>query len=231
MIPVQPAKTLALDTSTPRGSVALLRGAEVAAELRICSPDTHSSRLLRAIDFLLSTLGWELSNLDLIACGIGPGSFTGIRIGLSTALGLAQSLSIPFAGISGLDALASEVSFVGTAIGVAMDAQRGQIYYAEYSSESGKLRRTRRPRLWSPADLEIDVSGRHDLFLVGDAARSISGSSRKGPRVIPADLYIAGGIGRLALRRKRIWCKGEFLKAEPLYIRPPDAWKSRKPKV
>jgi tRNA threonylcarbamoyladenosine biosynthesis protein TsaB len=231
MIADQPTKTLALDTSTLRGSVAVLLGAEVVAELRICSPDTHSSRLLRAIDFLLSTLGWELSNLDLIASGIGPGSFTGIRIGLSTALGLAQSLSIPFAGISGLDALASEVAFVNAAIGVAMDAQRGQIYYAEYSSEATKLQRTRRPRLWSPADLEKAVSRRHDLYLVGDAARSICGSSRKGPRVIPADPYLAGGIGRLALRRKRSWRRGEFLTAEPLYIRPPDAWKSKKPKV
>jgi tRNA threonylcarbamoyladenosine biosynthesis protein TsaB len=231
MIPVQKTKTLALDTSTPRGSVALLLGTEVVGELRICSGDTHSARLLRSIDFLLSTAGWQLSSIDLVASGIGPGSFTGIRIGLATALGLAQSLHVPFSGISGFDALASETAFLEGDIGVVLDAQRKQIYYAEYHSRGGKLHRTRRPALWHPEDLQSVVSKRRNLFLVGDAARTFCEPSVKWPRLVPADLYLAGGIGRMALRRKRLWRKGEFLTAEPLYIRPPDAWKPRKPKV
>jgi tRNA threonylcarbamoyladenosine biosynthesis protein TsaB len=232
MIPDQAMKTLALDTSTSRGSVALLRGIELVGELRICSSDTHSARLLRAVDFLVSTSGWDLADLELIASGIGPGSFTGIRIGLATALGLAQSLSLPFAGISGLDALAHEVSFLEGDIGVVMDAQRRQVYYAEYHSAAGRLRRSRKPSLWYPEELENIIRRRHDLNLVGDAARHFCAASREpGPKFIPVDLYLAGGIGRLAIRRKRSWRRGEFLTAEPLYIRPPDALKPRKPKV
>src|SRR5262245_54040453 len=70
-------KILALDTSTARGSVALLDDRSVAAEFRLHSLETHSARLLRSIDFLLSSAGWQLSDLDLVASGIGPGSFTG----------------------------------------------------------------------------------------------------------------------------------------------------------
>ena len=223
---LQLMRILALDTSTLRGSVALLRGTELAGELRITSLETHSARLLRSIDFLLGTVGWKLSDLDLIAAGIGPGSFTGIRIGLATALGLAQSLKLPFSGISGLDALALQVSFLEATVGVVMDAQRSQLYYAEYHCRRGKVRQLRRPALLYPADLERNLGRRH-LYLVGDAALGLFErlkSSRAGwPRTIAADLFLACSIGRLALDRKRSWRLGEFLTAEPLYIRPPDA--------
>ena len=221
-------KILALDTSTLRGSVALLQGPELAGELRIASMETHSARLLRSVDFLLATVGWKLSDLNLIAAGIGPGSFTGIRIGLATALGLAQSLKLPFSGISGLDALALQVSFLEATVGVVMDAQRSQLYYAEYRCLGGKVRQVRHPALLCPADLERNLGRRH-LYLVGDAALGffdeLKNSRAVWPRTIAADLFLASGIGRLALARRRSWRTGEFLTTEPLYIRPPDAVK------
>jgi tRNA threonylcarbamoyladenosine biosynthesis protein TsaB len=231
MMPERPSmKVLALDTSTLRGSVALLQGQDTAGELRITSMETHSARLLRSVDFLLGTVGWKLSDLDVIAAGIGPGSFTGIRIGLSTALGLAQSLGLPFSGISGLDALALKVSFVEGTIGVVMDAQRSQLYYAEYLSGGGKIRQSRRPALLHPSDLERIVHRRH-LYVVGDAVLDLVDkfkTSRTGwPRSIASDLFLACGIGRLSLVRRRGWRSGEFLTAEPLYIRPPDAVKPK----
>ena len=76
----QALKILSMDTSTRRGSVALLDGEEVIGELRLASIETHSARLLKSIDFLLETAGWRLGDLNLVAAGIGPGSFTGIRI-------------------------------------------------------------------------------------------------------------------------------------------------------
>ena len=221
-------RILALDTSTPRGSVALLDGPDLAGELRITSQETHSARLLRSVDFLLGTLGWKLSDLNLIAAGIGPGSFTGIRIGLATALGLAQSLRLPFSGVSGLDALALQVSFLESTVGVVLDAQRSQLYYAEYRCQGGKIHQVQHPALLYPADLERNLRRRH-LYLVGDAAlgffESLKNSRAGWPRMIAADLYLACGIGRLALARRRSWRSGEFLTAEPLYIRPPDAVK------
>jgi tRNA threonylcarbamoyladenosine biosynthesis protein TsaB len=222
-------KVLALDTSTTRGSVALLAGNEVIADLRLMSRDQHSERLLGSIDFLLRNSAWTLAQLNLIAVGIGPGSFTGIRIGVSTALGLAQSLSCPLACVSGLDALAHEMGFLDGRIGIVMDAQRLQVYYAEYRAGQGKVHRVRRPALWFPQDLEPEL-GRKRVYVAGDGAvryaseLGISTTGRR--RLVVMDLFLAVAIARLALTRRRSWRCGDYLKAEPLYIRPPDALRS-----
>ncbi len=219
-------KLLSLDTSTPRGSIALLEDREVTAELRVQSLETHSIRLLASIEFLLASAGWRLSDLELIAAGIGPGSFTGIRIGSATAMGLAQTLSIPFAGISALDAIAHLARGLEGRIGVVVDAQRHQFYYAEYHGKDGKLRRTSRPMLLSPYDVKV-ATGTGRCYLVGDGAalQSLELKSRRSrwPQIVPVEYFLAAALGRLALDRKRIWRSGEYVQAEPLYIRPPDA--------
>jgi tRNA threonylcarbamoyladenosine biosynthesis protein TsaB len=223
-------RILALDTSSLRGSIALLEGNELRTEVRSQSLKTHSTLLLRAVDFLLDRAGWDLKDLNLVAAGIGPGSFTGIRIGISTALGISQSLGIPFAGISGLDALAHEASWLEGDIGVLMDAHRSQYYYAEYSSRNGKIRLSRKPALFEISDLERCLGDRH-LYMVGDLSESqwkeLKRSSNGWPRPVRLDLFLSTGIGRLALSRKRQWRSGDSLAAEPLYIRPPDALRTR----
>ncbi len=223
-------RILALDTSTPRGSVALLEGQELTAEVRLLSLETHSARLLRSIRFLLEGVGWHLSDLRLIAAGIGPGSFTGIRIGIATALGLAQTLQIPFAGVSGLDALAWQVRLPDGRLGVVMDAQRLQVYYAEYEATVGRMQAVTRPRLLLPSELRIRL-GRRRVYLAGEGAVRYIGDLRKPgqefPRILETDQFIAASVGRLALASKRRWCSGQELGSAPLYIRPPDA---KKPK-
>lgn len=223
-------KILAFDTSSLRGSVALLEGQDVRAEIRTNSTKTHSSMLLESVDFLLKRIGWQLKDLNLIATGIGPGSFTGIRIGVSTALGFAQTLSIPFAGISGLDALAHQSVWLEGSIGVLLDAHRSQYYYAEYVSNKGRLRQTRKPQLINISDLEDSFKDRQ-VSVVGDITASqwktLKKSSAHWPQLVPVDLFLASGIGRLALSRKNSWRSGEYLVSEPLYIRPPDAIKNR----
>ncbi len=226
---VNPIRTLALDTSTRRGSLALLEGRGVIAEMRTCSLETHSARLLRSLSFLLSSAGWSLSEVNLVAAGIGPGSFTGIRIGLATALGLAQSLSVPFVGISGMDALARVALLPQGRLGVVTDAQRKQVYYAEYLAHGGKIKRTRGPALWYPTELRHRVRLR-GLWLIGDGIeRFFEGHSAlrsTWPRLVETDLFTACAIGRLAVERRRHWKVGEYITAEPLYIRPPDAMRS-----
>jgi tRNA threonylcarbamoyladenosine biosynthesis protein TsaB len=225
-------RILAFDTASVRGSAALLEGTELRAELRLQSMKTHSSQLLSSIDFLLGRVGWTLNDLRLIAAGIGPGSFTGIRIGIATALGLAQTLSIPFAGISGMDTLARQVSWLNARIGVLLDARRGQFYYAEYSSNEGRVRVTRKPMLVHVSDLEQCLGDRH-LYIVGDVSpkhfRELIQISNGWPCLVPGDHFLASGIGRLALVSKRKWRSGDDLITEPMYIRPPDAIRNRKP--
>jgi tRNA threonylcarbamoyladenosine biosynthesis protein TsaB len=223
-------KILAFDTSSLHGSVALLEGQDVRAEIRTNSTKTHSSMLLKSVDFLLKSIGWQLKDLNLIAAGIGPGSFTGIRIGVSTALGFAQTLALPFAGISGLDALAHQNIWLEGSIGILLDAHRSQYYYAEYVSNKGRLRQTHKPTLINISDLEDSLKDRQ-IYVVGDMNayqwKTIKKDSAHWPQLVPVDLFLASGIGRLALLRKNIWRSGEYVVSEPLYIRPPDAIKNR----
>jgi len=240
-------KILAFDTSSERGSVALLESAELRAELRLNIAAGHSAHLLEAINFLLGRVGWELKDLTLIASGIGPGSFTGIRIGVATGLGLAQSLGIPFVGVSGLDVIArraanqSEIgnqkSKIKNRIAVLLDARRGQYYFADYESNNGMLRRLGKPSLIDAADVKKYL--KDAVLLTGDinidreqpSANQSKIENRKSKienRWFPVDLFLAEGIGRLGLARKRSWRSGEYLTAEPLYIRPPDAVKNKR---
>jgi len=222
-------KTLALDTSTVRGSIALLQGRDVLAELRLASLETHAVRLLRSIEFLLGMAGWELSDIGLVAAGLGPGSFTGIRIGLSTALGLAQTMNIPFAGISGLDALAFQYACLGGRIGILMDAQRGQVYFAEYASNAGRLRRLGPAGLCYPGDLKARL-GRKQIWLIGDGLRrqvDELGLNGRTTKIVDSQPFLAASIGLLAIENKRSWRRGDYLVCDPLYIRPPDAHKPK----
>jgi len=223
-------RILAFDTSTVRGSVALLEGKDLRAEIRLQSLHTHSTNLLVSIDFLLSRMKWNLKDLDLIAVGNGPGSFTGIRIGVSTALGLARSLAIPFIEIAGLDALAYGASLRTGRIGVVLNAHRSQAYYAEYAARQGKIRGVQKAALVDISALEHCLRGRH-LYLVGDTDVFAFGEpklgSSKWPRVVHADPFLAAEIGRLALERRRKWRSGNAILSEPTYIRPPDALKKK----
>jgi tRNA threonylcarbamoyladenosine biosynthesis protein TsaB len=223
-------KILSLDTATPRGSVALLEDRCPVAELRLLSLETHSARLLGSVAFLLKSLDWQLGDLELIVAGIGPGSFTGMRIGIASAIGLAQTLGIPFAGVSGLDAMARQLPGIDGRVGVVMDAQRSQVYYAEYRGRQGRISRIGSPLLLNPPDLERRIR-RSNLYLVGDGAQRYGaalGISRSGwPRFVEVDLFLAAALGRLALARRQTWRRGRQAFAEPLYIRPADAQKRK----
>jgi tRNA threonylcarbamoyl adenosine modification protein YeaZ len=222
-------KILAFDTSSERESAALLEGGTLRAELRSNTSAGHSALLLEAVDFLLGRAGWKLKDLTLIASGVGPGSFTGIRIGVATGLGLAQSLGIPFAGVSGLDVLAQRAArtTAGGRVGVLVDARRGQFHFAGYESKNGRIRRLRKPALIDAADVKDHLADADWITGDLDEDQAPWKSFPCRARWIPVDLFLAEGVGRLGLERKRTWRSGDFLTAEPLYIRPPDAVKNR----
>jgi tRNA threonylcarbamoyl adenosine modification protein YeaZ len=223
-------RVLAFDTATVRGSVALLEGRDLRAELRLQSVPTHSKQLLHSVDFLLDRVGWKLGDVNLVAVGNGPGSFTGIRIGIATALGIAHSLRIAFVEISGLDALARQASHLDGHIGVAMDAHRSQAYYAEYASKNGRAKPVQKPVLIDISALAHQLRYRH-LYLVGDPdICELAGSKAASPgwpRYVSVDLFLAAEIGKLSFVTRRKWRAGDSITAEPLYIRPPDALKKK----
>jgi len=224
-------KVLAFDTSSGRGSVALLQGSELQAELKLNHLQNHSANLLRSIDYLLEGLGWALGDLGLVAVGTGPGSFTGIRIGIATGLGLAQTLAIPFVGISGMEALACQVTFLEGNVGVLFNARRSQVYYAEYRNQRGKICEIQKPILVFLSDLRKEKKGRR-LYLIGETSLysgKISGTSKAAwPRCVETDLFLAAAVGCRAISVKRRWKSGNYIQCEPLYIRPPDALAKKK---
>jgi tRNA A37 threonylcarbamoyladenosine modification protein TsaB len=111
-----------------------------------------------------------------------------------------------------------------------VDAQRSQVYFSEYISDHGRIRRVGKPRLAYPSDLRSYLRGSH-TYIVGDGAvryaRELLTPGGSWPRPVQVDLYLAAALGRVALGRRRSWRSGEFLQSEPVYIRPPDALRRR----
>ena len=120
---------LAVDTTTPGGSVALLEDETLLGEANVESPATHSARLFRSIDFLLGALGKDIKDVDAFAVAAGPGSFTGIRIGVGAVKSLAFASGKPVAPVSTLLALASKLAAEGAPLVCPLlDAKKEEIY-------------------------------------------------------------------------------------------------------
>jgi tRNA threonylcarbamoyladenosine biosynthesis protein TsaB len=132
---------LALDTCDSRGSVAVLRGAEVLQTLTHGSEEDYSSWLLRAVTELLNLVGLQLSDIDTYAVAAGPGSFTGVRVALTTAKAWAEVYGRGIAVVSRLEALASQASGTERCVAAIADARRGQVFGALYTKTSGPLER------------------------------------------------------------------------------------------
>ncbi|MBW1742840.1 MAG: tRNA (adenosine(37)-N6)-threonylcarbamoyltransferase complex dimerization subunit type 1 TsaB [Deltaproteobacteria bacterium] len=125
---------LAVDTSTQTGGVAVLNDDTVLAEVAVTSKQTHAKRLVSAIDATLGMTDHTIADCEGFAVTTGPGSFTGLRIGISTAKGLGFATKKPVAGVSTLDALAYQFPLFPHLICPVLDARKGQIYTALYES-------------------------------------------------------------------------------------------------
>src|SRR3989338_5286733 len=125
-------KILAIETSTLSGSVALLEDEQLIAESTTCIKKTHAERLLPSIKNLLDSAHTKIEDIDGFALTIGPGSFTGLRIGLSTIKGLSWSLNKPVVGVSTLEALAMNLPYSDKPVCPMLDARKKEVYAAVY---------------------------------------------------------------------------------------------------
>jgi tRNA threonylcarbamoyladenosine biosynthesis protein TsaB len=136
----RPMLILAVDTTTPSGSVALLRDGDLAGEFGLESRSTHSSRLLGAIDLLVRAAGSDIREIGGYAVAAGPGSFTGIRIGLGAVKALAFASGMPVAPVSSLKALASKLADPPVRLACpVLDAKKGEIYAALFERRASGL--------------------------------------------------------------------------------------------
>lgn len=131
-------KLLAIDTSGSNLGVTLAEDGRILTELNQCAGRSHSRLLVKTVDSLLSGLGWKISDLNKICVTTGPGSFTGIRIGVSYARAVGQWLKIPVVGIPTLDVLAAGVPADDYAVAPIVDALGGFVFSAVYDGKTGK---------------------------------------------------------------------------------------------
>lgn len=160
-------RTVAFETSSAHGGVAVGQDGRLVAEEVFAQPLVHARRLVPALEALLERAGWERSQIERVAVSIGPGSFTGLRIGLATAKVLARELSARLVGVGSLDVLAARAPFAGP-FGVVVDARRDSVYWRRY--EGGGVP----PRASGPFEVLAprELAGRLDpgLPLLGTGA-------------------------------------------------------------
>lgn len=220
-------RAVGLDTTTWWGGVALVAGsddggAQTIAEAAIRVGDSHAAHLLRLLEALMAEAGWERTSVDLYASTHGPGSFTGIRIGLGTVRGLALAADRPALGVGTLEAMAeAHGPDVRERVPV-LDAGRGDVYAARYDAGGSPPGEREAPWLGRPERL-LAVGASAVLFGPGIAVhastlRSLGWSEAAGA----TPCSIAAAVARLALPRRAHAGTAEDGLA-PVYLRPPDA--------
>lgn len=220
-------KILALDTASSLGSVALLDGERLVAETLLNVRATHSERLLGQIDQVLQAAELSLTDLDLIAVVRGPGSFTGLRIGLATAKGLAQAAGLPLLGVSALQVLAMNLPLCPMPICAFLDARKKEVYSALFSWRDGQPQLAGPQLVLPPAKALQRLEG--EVALVGDGVAlyrplidEILGARAHLPAICHHQLR-ASAAAVLALRQFDPALDLASARLEPLYIRPSDA--------
>ena len=224
-------RLLAIDTTTMLGSVALTDGRRIVAQEQQGVAGTHSERLLVTIDHLLAVANWERGQIEGIAVATGPGSFTGLRIGLATAKGMAMALGCPIAGVSSLASLAlNGAAFAGT-VAALIDARRGELYASATRFDAkGKAKQVLKACVLPPEALTAKlrkIAG--PMLLVGDGAIAYEAALAKalGKRARLAAggqcLPQAANLALLALPRLLRGGGDDLAALAPDYIRRSDA--------
>ena len=162
---------LAFETTAKAGSVALLQDGKLLAESYQNTGLTHSQTIMPMAQDMLKSCGFTPQDVQAVAVAAGPGSFTGVRIGVAAAKGFAWGSEIPCYGVSTLEAMALNLGVYDGFIAAVMDARRAQVYNAVFAVSQGKLTRLCQDRAISLEDLGNELKKmENSVFLVGDGA-------------------------------------------------------------
>ena len=220
-------KVLGLDSATWTASVGVVDGEQILAERSTPATTSHAVSLVGLIDATLADAGLGIGDLDLMAVSIGPGSFTGLRIGLSVAKGLSLATGVPLVAVPTLEALARVARGRSGVICAALDARKGEVYMAAFRDE-GETMET----VIAPAAVSLDqflLRLPSPCTIVGDAIEAYEGRLRPrlgpGVEILPFTRVAPRGSVVASLGRRRFAVAGavslEVL--EPVYIRPSEA--------
>jgi tRNA threonylcarbamoyladenosine biosynthesis protein TsaB len=217
-------KILGIETSVKIGSLALIEGENLIARSDIDTRLNHSARLIPVLNELLQTTGWGIDDLDGVGVGLGPGSFTGIRVGLAAGQGIAFGASIPLVGIGSLQAMVQGSSAPDGPVVTLLDAGRGRVYGAGYRKIGDDVEETIPPMLISSGEIEAlcrsawIVTPRWDEWKKEAEGWEIPG----GENGIPQAQWVAI-LARKKLRNASI---DEIETASPIYLS--QYWKNQK---
>jgi tRNA threonylcarbamoyladenosine biosynthesis protein TsaB len=215
---------LAISTSSPRGTVVVARGGDVLARVAYDGGTSHAERLFAAIDEALATAGVDKTQLRALACDVGPGSFTGVRVALATCQGIALGLGVPVVGVGSLEAMAHAARRVGGAQRVlpVLDARKEEVFAAVLDIDGGVL--------WGPLHLPAadgaelaTTAARFGATLSGEFAAKLGLAGVARGEAL--DLPDASSVAQLGAQ----WLAsapagaGDPGALEPRYVRAPDA--------
>lgn len=215
-----------IETATPLGAVALVSRGAVEGEISLRSPESHSERVLPALERLLGLLGLPLGAIGAVAVSSGPGSFTGLRTGVAAAKGLAFALGVPLYGVPTLDALAAGAPPADRPVCALINARRGELFRAFYRVTPAGAARVGDEHLVPVARLretlppgcllvgEVPAPLREEALAAAGAPFSVAPEALGHPR---ASTVARAGLDRL-LRGE----DSELDRLHPRYVRPPD---------
>ncbi len=226
---------LAMDSTAVAASVALLSDGTPLAAFHLNNGNTHSETLLPMAESVLRCAGKTVEDIDLFAVSAGPGSFTGVRIGVATVKGLAFGKGKPCAGVSTLEALAQNLVPTSGLLCPVMNARRGQVYNALFRAENGSLTRLCPDRALSVEELEAELLTRGEpVTLCGDGAELVKNSFIKCRAELPPLTLIDQNAVSVAICAARMAKRGETCTDEelkPVYLRMPQAERERLQKL
>jgi len=233
---------LALDTSSPSGSLAVLRDEKVVGVVSTATGEVYSSRMFRELEFLLGELSLRMDDFELFAVAAGPGSFTGLRVGLAAVKGWAEVYRKPIAAVSALEAVAVQAHSNAGLIVPVLDARRGQVYFGLYRRATGGAGEIRlvldgEEYVMTPAEFFEALrerGGGAEFAIVTPQPELFSGvASRDEIAVLrgavePASSVLAPFIGQLGFQQARRGVLADPLTLDANYVRRTDAelhWK------
>lgn len=230
---------LSIDTSNASGSLAVVRDSDILGIVASATDEAYSSRLFKHLEFLLGELKLSLAEIELFAVCAGPGSFTGLRVGLTAVKGWAEVYGKPIAAVSGIEAVAAQAigGAEGSLIVPVLDARRGEVYGAVYANRGARLERLTPEYVLLPEEFLAMVrecaSNREVAFITTAPAMTkamLSNSEFAAAAIRIASPVLAPVIGGIGLERA---ARGEVVTSLDLdanYIRRSDAevlWKGR----
>lgn len=221
---------LGIETSVEHVAVAIGDHRGVRGQVSIASDRRHAESLTPMISFLMDQVGATMSEVSAVAVDVGPGLFTGMRVGIATAQMIAWALDVPVLPVCSLDALAMNATWSDVPVVAALDARRGEMYWAIYRvrADGAEPQRITEPAVSSPQDVAVELADRGEpLCCVGTGFLAHQGSFDDAPWCVPARPDLAHPTADNVVRLGgHLLARDETTTAAnvaPMYLRPPDA--------